>query len=190
MPLPLFCPHVDNNHQPCKPYPYIHYRYICSSIIAQASDLTQKIDALFTRCFQDVVVEIEVPSPDRTEVGADSGTQPQQQQQQQNEGAKEPKATTTTTTREERFPQLTEAQFGELGRSRPEVMQALLAAKEKSDPLGWKGFQAEVSMLKLQRTRVEREAQEVRGGGREWRGRVYILVPRPYILWETFLDPL
>ena len=36
-----------------------------------------------------------------------------------------------------------------------------MAAKEKADAAGWQAFQTRVSTLKLQRTRVEREAAEV-----------------------------
>ena len=45
-----------------------------------------------------------------------------------------------------------------------QVLKALLAAKEAADAASWQAFQAEVLKLKLQRTRVEREAQEVRTG--------------------------
>ena len=55
-----------------------------------------------------------------------------------------------------------------------QVMKALLAAKEAADAASWQAFQAEVLKLKLQRTRAEREAQEVRtedwGGGGALRG--------------------
>ena len=40
-------------------------------------------------------------------------------------------------------------------------MQALLAAKEKGDPQGWRDFQQRMQSLKLQRTRVVREAEYV-----------------------------
>jgi hypothetical protein len=42
--------------------------------------------------------------------------------------------------------------FGELGRSRPEVMRALLAAQER-DAEGWAAFQSSARQLKLQRSR-------------------------------------
>ena len=55
-----------------------------------------------------------------------------------------------------------------------QVLKALLAAKEAADATSWQAFQAEMLKLKLQRTRAEREAQEVRprgrGGGRRASG--------------------
>ena len=40
-------------------------------------------------------------------------------------------------------------------------LQALLRAKEKADPLGWQQFQQRMQTLKLQRTRVVREAEDM-----------------------------
>ncbi|KAL4859226.1 Acyl-coenzyme A oxidase [Chlorella vulgaris] len=57
--------------------------------------------------------------------------------------------------------ELSEASFGELGRSVPKLVAALIQAKERSDPQGWLAFQTEVSSLKLQRNRLEREAEDV-----------------------------
>lgn len=56
---------------------------------------------------------------------------------------------------------LTEAGFGELGRAAPKLVAALMKAKEQGDPAGWLSFQTEVSSLKLQRSRLEREAADV-----------------------------
>lgn len=39
---------------------------------------------------------------------------------------------------------LTEAEFGELGRTRPDAIKALLAAKEAVDAPGWQAFQSQV----------------------------------------------
>lgn len=43
-----------------------------------------------------------------------------------------------------------------------QAMAALLAAKEAGDAPGWQRFQADIHTLKLQRTRVLREAEDVR----------------------------
>ncbi|PSC71131.1 protoporphyrin IX magnesium chelatase [Micractinium conductrix] len=58
---------------------------------------------------------------------------------------------------------LTEASFGELGRAAPKLVGALMKAKEQGDPQGWLAFQTAVSSLKLQRTRLEREAADIAG---------------------------
>lgn len=39
-----------------------------------------------------------------------------------------------------------------------------MKAKEQGDPQGWLAFQTAVSSLKLQRTRLEREAADIAGG--------------------------
>lgn len=62
---------------------------------------------------------------------------------------------------------LSEVSFGELGRSSPELLQALLAAKESQDPRGWMAFQSSVNSLKLQRSRAEQEAAELAGAAEE-----------------------
>ena len=54
-----------------------------------------------------------------------------------------------------------ETRFGELGRTHPRVVQALIRAKERGDPQGWRAFQAEGNSLKLQRSRAEKEAASV-----------------------------
>eukprot|EP00955_Chlamydomonas_euryale_P118556 366549-Chlamydomonas_euryale.AAC.3 len=46
--------------------------------------------------------------------------------------------------RAKQIDRLTEAEFGELGRSRPAELKALLAAKEAGDAPGWQAFQAQV----------------------------------------------
>jgi hypothetical protein len=38
-----------------------------------------------------------------------------------------------------------------------------MQAKERSDPQGWLAFQTQVSSLKLQRSRLEREAEDLQG---------------------------
>ena len=40
-------------------------------------------------------------------------------------------------------------------------MSALLTAKQKGDPGGWRAFQESVSALKNQRTRAKREAEDL-----------------------------
>ena len=40
-------------------------------------------------------------------------------------------------------------------------MSALLTAKQKGDPGGWRAFQERVSALKNQRTRARREAEDL-----------------------------
>ncbi len=47
---------------------------------------------------------------------------------------------------------VSEQAFGELGRARPEVMRALLAAQD-ADAEGWGAFQSAARQLKLQRSR-------------------------------------
>lgn len=44
-----------------------------------------------------------------------------------------------------------------------QVMKALLHTKEKQDPRGWQAFQKQVNTLKLQRTRMQRELEELQG---------------------------
>jgi magnesium chelatase subunit H len=58
---------------------------------------------------------------------------------------------------------LSDAEFGELGRSRPDAVKALLEAKEQADADGWRRFQADVSTLKLRRQRVVGQVAEARG---------------------------
>ena len=43
----------------------------------------------------------------------------------------------------------------------PQLVAALIQAKERGDPQGWLAFQSGVSELKLQRSRLEREAEDV-----------------------------
>ena len=62
---------------------------------------------------------------------------------------------------------LSEASFGELGRSSPELLQDLLSAKESQDSRGWLAFQTSVNSLKLQRSRLEQEAAELAGAAAE-----------------------
>ena len=45
-----------------------------------------------------------------------------------------------------------------------QAMKALLQMKEKTDLKGWKVFQQQVNTLKLQRTRTQKELEEVQGG--------------------------
>ena len=44
------------------------------------------------------------------------------------------------------------------------MLAALIQAKERGDPQGWLAFQTELSGLKLQRTRMEREAADMQVG--------------------------
>ena len=44
-----------------------------------------------------------------------------------------------------------------------QVIKALLHTKERQDPRGWKIFQQQVNTLRLQRTRVQKELEEVQG---------------------------
>lgn len=48
---------------------------------------------------------------------------------------------------QERFESMDEATFRELGRSRPAVLQALLAQKEAQDSRGWQEFQVRPTLL-------------------------------------------
>jgi magnesium chelatase subunit H len=73
----------------------------------------------------------------------------------------EPCAGASVEVKQWRCENLSEAEFSALGRSQPQIIKSLLAAKELSDASGWQQFQSSVHMLKLQRTRVERELQEV-----------------------------
>ena len=56
---------------------------------------------------------------------------------------------------------LTEHSFGELGRSSPELLQALLSAKESQDARGWTAFQSNVNSLKLRRSRLLQETDNL-----------------------------
>lgn len=56
---------------------------------------------------------------------------------------------------------ITESSFGELGRLSPVILQALLKVKETQDPKGWLAFQTDISSLKLQRSRLDKEIQQV-----------------------------
>jgi hypothetical protein len=42
-----------------------------------------------------------------------------------------------------------------------QVLKALLAAKEESDAVGWQRFQSEVHALKLRRSRISSEVEEL-----------------------------
>ena len=42
-------------------------------------------------------------------------------------------------------------------------MKALLHTKEKQDPRGWQAFQKQANTLKLQRSRMQRELEELQG---------------------------
>ncbi len=53
----------------------------------------------------------------------------------------------------------------------PQLMQALVAAKSQQDAAGWQQFQAGVSGLKLRRSRLVGEAQEVEAALEEARRR-------------------
>lgn len=44
-----------------------------------------------------------------------------------------------------------------------QTASAILAAKQKSDPLGWQTFQEKVHALKNKRTRALREAEDLQG---------------------------
>eukprot|EP00873_Tetraselmis_striata_P036146 jgi/Tetstr1/456410/TSEL_043144.t1 len=61
---------------------------------------------------------------------------------------------------QERFESMDEATFRELGRSRPAVLQALLAQKEAQDSRGWQEFQGVVNALTLRRSRLARERDD------------------------------
>ena len=43
----------------------------------------------------------------------------------------------------------------------PQVLTALLRAKEQSDPAGWKSFQSSCQQLKLQRSRAQRQVSDL-----------------------------
>lgn len=61
----------------------------------------------------------------------------------------------------------TEASFSELGRTNSALSQACFFSKESQDPRGWLAFQSSVNSLKLQRSRAEREAQELAAAAEE-----------------------
>ena len=42
-----------------------------------------------------------------------------------------------------------------------QAMSALITAKQKGDPAGWRAFQERVHALKNQRTRAKREAEDL-----------------------------
>ena len=64
--------------------------------------------------------------------------------------------------REETIDSMSDAAFAELGRSNPPLMKALLSNREAADPSAWREFQAGVQTLKLQRQRLQGQANEVR----------------------------
>ncbi|GAX76816.1 hypothetical protein CEUSTIGMA_g4262.t1 [Chlamydomonas eustigma] len=114
---------------------------------SKASSLTLKIDQLYSRCFSGLEVRVDASSVDATATSIVS-----------THDTETPSGHPAST---ERFEAVSEASFRELGQTRPQVMKALLTAKEVADPRGWQSFQANVHMLKLQRSRIEREAQEL-----------------------------
>ena len=80
----------------------------------QVSELTTQIDGLFLRCFAGLEVEVESEE-------TMGGRRQQQEQQQEGEGGRAA-ATAAPPPHVERFDGgLTEAQFGDLGRTRPKV---------------------------------------------------------------------
>ncbi|KAG1670953.1 hypothetical protein FOA52_011388 [Chlamydomonas sp. UWO 241] len=120
-----------------------------SALRVQASELTAQIDGLFSDCF----VGLSIPA-DEAEAEAGAALS-------RVAAASSEEAEGTPPVAMQLVGRLTEAQFGEMGRTRPAALKALLAAKEGADAPGWQAFQAQVHMLKLQRSRVEREASEV-----------------------------
>ena len=98
----------------------------------QASGLTRDINELYSSCFRDVVVKRRTPNEDGSLGNEEVLT----------------------------FKDVSEASFGELGRRSPAILSALLAEKERVDAPGWQAFQSQVAMLKLKKTRLEREIEE------------------------------
>lgn len=66
---------------------------------------------------------------------------------------------------------LTEASFGTLGRDSPDILKAVLSAKEAQDPRGWQEFQAQVNSLKLRREGLEKESRDLSTAVEEALGR-------------------
>ncbi|KAL4458671.1 hypothetical protein ABPG75_013536 [Micractinium tetrahymenae] len=115
----------------------------------QAAELGSKIDTLYGSVF----VGLELAQPSQAPGGADAKA-----------AAEAEAAAALRAQQAEVLPdpsQLTEAGFGELGRTAPKLLAALIKAKEQAHPAGWLAFQTEVSSLKLQRSRLEREAADV-----------------------------
>ena len=110
----------------------------------QIATIQTDIDALYSQVFSTITLSDEI---------LDAAGWPQRRA--------DFTATTLTT--------LTEASFGDLGRSYPEIVQALLASKESQDPKGWLAFQSEVNSLKLQRTRLEGEKRALLAAAEEAR---------------------
>jgi magnesium chelatase subunit H len=124
---------VDDNTRPTPTQVSSDLMQQYEALVQKAQILQQQIDALYTKTFEDV-------SPA-------SVTVPQQ--------------TTTQGITDINFKIMTETTFGELGRSNPSLLQAIITAKKKENIASWLSFQSEIAALKLQRSRAEREANDI-----------------------------
>lgn len=116
-----------------------------ASLQAEVSSMDKEVDALYRSAFRGISFDLPQEQPPPGDPAA--AKQPQQPAPERLS-----------------FPDgLSEAEFGDLGRSNPDAIKGLLGAKEASDADGWRAFQSGVSTLKLKRQRLMGQAAEARG---------------------------
>jgi hypothetical protein len=125
------------------------------SPLPQVADMDKQIDALYRSTFRGITATLP-PPPAAPAPPPPAGPR-----------APAPTAPAAATPAEPEtlaFPDgVSEAEFGDLGRARPEAMRALLEAKEAADADGWRAFQSGVATAKLKRQRVVGRLAEATG---------------------------
>jgi magnesium chelatase subunit H len=124
---------VDDNTQPTPTPVSSDLMQQYESLVQEAQTLQKQIDALYTKTFEDV-------SPASITV---------------------PQATATQGITDIDFKVMTETTFAELGRSNPSLLQSIITGIKKENIASWLSFQSKVAALKLQRSRAEREANDI-----------------------------
>jgi hypothetical protein len=125
---------------------------------SQIADMDREVDALYRAAFRGMTATLPPPPPAAAPPPPAGGR-----------GAPPPPAAAPAAAEPAEpetlsFPDgLSEAEFGELGRARPEAMRALLEAKEAADAPGWRAFQAGVATAKLKRQRLVGRLAEAQG---------------------------
>ncbi len=99
----------------------------------QAQQLSEQIDALYNACFAGLTVKVAPPPRPPGSPAPSGAEQPAAEQQQPEEEETEVV-----------FESMSEARFAALGREQPQLVAALLDAKQQQDAQGWTDFQAQV----------------------------------------------
>ncbi|GIL67984.1 hypothetical protein Vafri_21243, partial [Volvox africanus] len=126
---------------------------------AEESRLSIAIDALYTKYFKELEVQVQYVS-DAEHCTIESS--PAMAAATTEQPSAPPPATASRPLEALRYESMTEAQFSDLGRSRPQAAAALMVAAEAAAGTeAWRAFQSQARTLKMQRSRVAREAQEL-----------------------------